>query len=1147
MYKKTIVAMIIILILSSGNPSIIFAQSSTQQILFSDDFEKGLQEPWVSDEGWSVIKVNGNNVLQGTEHSFIRLLADEDLGDIESLECKFELQSSSFHINYRTNSYGSRYFISLSNGVISLNKSVQKQPVPSEGDPFNHIELTSKPISISNKEWHSVRILGTGNRIQIYLDDILQIDFMDEQDPYLTGSISFEAMGDGNVLIDNVVLQGQLPTSNLSWVFTGGPRGGVGYDVRIDPQDNKIIWVTDSSSGAHQSTDGGVTWTAKNEGIDARTGSSGGAIPVFTLTIDQKNPKIIWAGVTGTRGLFKSIDGGETWVRKDNGIQDQPSMEMRGITIDPTDSNIVYCGGNYLANEATSDQRGFIYKSIDGGENWNLLIEPDALVRWIIIDPIDTSIIYASTGIFDRFAIKPTGVLKSTDGGQNWFQINNGFDNLAVAALAMDPSDHLTLIAGTGKSPEFLDDPNEIYGGVFITHDGGQNWKRVDPFNKINNYSVRFSAVAFAPSNPKIIYADSEAIFLRSEDGGETWTSYDVSPSLNNGLLETQGVPIALAVLPTDPDTIFMNAYAGGVFISRDGGKTWQDSSSGYSGATINSVAVDSASPAFVVTASQLGVFESFNSGATWQGRTSQPELTNLETVAVDPGDRNIILAGDLISGRMYRTNNGGFTWNLVLGPFGGSTLSERRAIHEIAFSPSAPKTVYAATGISSLELFEPRTDIGTGIFKSIDEGITWEPINTGLENTTLNFETVAVNPQNPDIVYLGELNSGVYKTQDGGKSWHPVNNGLLQTDIRSIAIDPTNPDTIYAGAEHGGLWKSENGGDSWNNSSSGLSAEASIRSIVIDPSSTNILYAADLQSGAFRSTDGGTLWKQINHGLKIKAIRSLAISKDGKTLYAATEGNGVYRMDLDSIAPEAQQEVTLKSFLGTEDSPITIDGSPVDWENRKVIGSDSEGDAEKGFIDFSDGYAFSTQKALYFLIKIVDPTASYIQFDILFTADGQNYLCSFGKNSSGCNLWNMTTNQDLGLTNFSKFSFGSALEGRIDLRDLGSHQNIQLKSINAMVGKCCESSAWRASDTWTAQGKTPSDDDSLVTQSSVTTTVVPTTVPTDNGVAKEKPSTGTRIYQGFTLPLVSGVVFILLIVGLLGIFKKRKGRKIEK
>jgi len=86
------------------------------------------------------------------------------------------------------------------------------------------------------------------------------------------------------------------PLRDQTWVRLGGPLGGLGYDIRMDPGDPDIMFATDAWAGVHKSVDGGHTWFTLNEGIDARTGPSGDAIPAFCLTIDPNEPSIIWAG-----------------------------------------------------------------------------------------------------------------------------------------------------------------------------------------------------------------------------------------------------------------------------------------------------------------------------------------------------------------------------------------------------------------------------------------------------------------------------------------------------------------------------------------------------------------------------------------------------------------------------------------------------------------------------------------------------------------------------------------------------------------------------------------------------------------------------------------------------------------------------------
>ncbi|NIW88262.1 MAG: hypothetical protein GWN12_05615, partial [Thermoplasmata archaeon] len=186
------------------------------------------------------------------------------------------------------------------------------------------------------------------------------------------------------------------------------------------------------------STDGGQTWFPSNEGITTRTGPSGDAIPVFCLTIDPHDYDTIWVGTQNVRGIFKSTDGGRTWVEMDNGVVEYEGITFRGFTVDPRSSDIVYAAAELSswawAGEGRSGRefdmtQGVVYKTTDGGQNWTAVWRGDNLARYVWIDPRDPDVIYVSTGIFDREAANSipdsrtpggVGVIKSTDGGQTW-------------------------------------------------------------------------------------------------------------------------------------------------------------------------------------------------------------------------------------------------------------------------------------------------------------------------------------------------------------------------------------------------------------------------------------------------------------------------------------------------------------------------------------------------------------------------------------------------------------------------------------------------------------------------------------------------------------------------------------------------------
>jgi len=184
------------------------------------------------------------------------------------------------------------------------------------------------------------------------------------------------------------------------------------------------------------------------------------------------------------------------------------------------------------------------------------------------------------------------------------------------------------------------------------------------------------------------------------------------------------------------------------------------------------------------------------------------------------------------------------------------------------------------------------------GIYKSVDGGLTWRPSNDAV-SSRWNINCLAVDTRTDQVVYSGTVDGGVLKTTDGGKSWKQTNSGLRTLDIRCVAISPTDSGVLFAGAENGGLYRSADGGATWKQSAAGMDPQGTIRAVVFDPTDTSTLFCGDLRTGCYRSSDGGQTWIKINEGLRTRAVKALAISSDGSTLYAATEGEGVFRLDL--------------------------------------------------------------------------------------------------------------------------------------------------------------------------------------------------------------------------------------------------------
>jgi len=893
----------------------------TQDGSYSEDFEDGNAQGWELTQGWKIIEENGNHVLSGAGHYWA--YSNQDFVYCQ-LSFRIKVISGDIHLVYRLNDEG-RYFIRFNSSGSWLNK----QYFPNDF----HYDLEGKNIQHKNNAWHQVEISGQGDTITISVDGKTELTYTDLE-PLEYGSFAFETLDGSQAYIDDVVVmkgdnkakaletktpetkadeikgtETTMPSKEVTWMRTGGPLGGLGYDVRMSPDNPDKMLVSDAYAGIFMSQDGGKNWFPSNSGIDVRDGSTGDAIPVFSVTFDPSQPNIVWLGMQNRLGIYKSTDGGETWKKMINGISERDGTHFRGFTVDPANSDVVYAaaeisswaGGKPARQGREFDlTRGVVYKTKDGGKNWKAIWRGENLARYIWIDPRDRDVLYISTGIFDREANNSDpekrlpggeGILKSTDGGGTWTYVNNGLNNLYVGSLFMHPTNPDILLAGTGN--------NQYYngGGVYITTNGGEIWRKV-----LSDFAI--TSVEFAQSNPSIAYAGSDRFIYRSDDGGSTWRKVSGSESGGWGTPTTRGgFPIDFQVDPRNPERIFVNAYGGGNFLSEDGGKTWKVASHGYTGSMIRAISVYPDQPGRVLVGARSGLFYSLNGGEDWEGICPPPIFfMEWDAATIDPANSKHLITcsrGDFVIAQSF---DNGISWKIV------KTLVEDAdnlvTWNGIEFAPSDPKIVYAGTtGFVRITPFD-FSGYGKGVFKSIDGGTTWKPANDALSQDA-HVKGIAVDPKNPNRVFIATTNHGLLLSNDGGDNWQEVKGGLPGSSAISIAINPDNPDFIAAGIESRAVYISTDGGSKWRQSASGMPAEASLNAIVFDPANPDeVMYAGDFFSGVYQSTNGGKKWELINHGLLNRAIQRLAISGDGLHLYAGTEGGGVFRLDFNYKPP---------------------------------------------------------------------------------------------------------------------------------------------------------------------------------------------------------------------------------------------------
>lgn len=143
-----------------------------------------------------------------------------------------------------------------------------------------------------------------------------------------------------------------------------------------------------------------------------------------------------------------------------------------------------------------------------------------------------------------------------------------------------------------------------------------------------------------------------------------------------------------------------------------------------------------------------------------------------------------------------------------------------------------------------------------------------WQELSTGSNGLMkdIAISSIAIDPQNSNIIYAGTDFYGVYKSEDGGSTWKCMSNIQDMINVISLAINPQNPKIIYAGLFNFGrprIYKSEDGGLTWN--ALQKSPQYPVYEIAVDPNNGNTLYAYSHTDGFYRSIDGGLNWTKLS------------------------------------------------------------------------------------------------------------------------------------------------------------------------------------------------------------------------------------------------------------------------------------------
>src|SRR5881409_2283795 len=366
--------------------------------------------------------------------------------------------------------------------------------------------------------------------------------------------------------------------------------------------------------------------SATISGLGARNiGSAAMSGRIAALAAVHEGPRLtVYAGAA-SGGVWKSVNAGTTFKP----VFDKQAVQSIGaVTIDPKNPKVIWVGSGEAWTRNSASIGDGVYRSTDGGDNWsNLGLRESERIAKILVDPIESNTVYVCVPGKLWSDSDERGVYKTTDGGKTWTKILKGTNaSTGCSMISMDPQNPRTIYAGLWdfrrKGWTFRsggEGPTAFSGsGFFKSTDGGANWTALDEKSAQGLPSKPWGrvAVAVAPSKPGTVYAFIEAEIpkdglYRSDDGGKTWTHLDRSQNM----IWRPFYFANLIVDPKDENKVYKPDLT--LILSTDGGKSFSQVGGGAHG-DCHDVWIDPRNTDHLITGDDGGVWYSYDGANKW-------------------------------------------------------------------------------------------------------------------------------------------------------------------------------------------------------------------------------------------------------------------------------------------------------------------------------------------------------------------------------------------------------------------------------------------------------------------------------------------------------------------------------------------------
>ncbi|MBI2578811.1 MAG: hypothetical protein HYW26_03810 [Candidatus Aenigmarchaeota archaeon] len=728
------------------------------------------------------------------------------------------------------------FFIILLVALVSVNTAmaddlhIERTSGPSAGAiKFGMGFAANDPDTIYVDRYKSVDGGTTWKEIVLPQDNAvvnLAVDPKDSKKVYLAFNNQLYKSSDGGTTWQKLDSLGPDPESEM-W------HGEAITSIAISPDNGDIMLGGTTHGGLYKSTDAGKTWKNIPLGI---------ATPVSKIAFNPKNTQEIyvstglwyWDSLIGRKdkkgdGLFKSIDGGETFSKLQN--------EFASFLVQDVDvvGNTIYVSTDY-APDSEEEWYG-VYKSEDSSATWQKMWDSRnsevARITHVAVDPSDKNHIIVSgsndkpfflsydggttwkyLGLEESEPIQYTHALeftndgrvyattyyrpfmKSVDDGETWKWFAEGIDRSTITSLELHPANRNAVIAGTKD------------GALHITYDGGKVWNRFFGDEFEGSY---IAAIKFDPSNSGKLYigVSGPMDVKTGRYYGAPWrdTGFYVSNEDNKwtkavGLNHPQEKDFQLEIydiliLPENPRIILVATSSEGVYRSEDGGKAWKEANDGIPKEGFY-WQLNLLPEGYTPREECEERYKRYQRGENVLPGCFYYATHTSMSLFVNPHNENEIWYTTLEG--IFVSEDSGKTWRWL-----SDDLRNIHA-HYMAFDPEDPNTIYVGTHQGAIDDNGNVINSSRGLLISRDRGKTWIQVTNG-PGEGYDVRAIAVSPKNPNLVVVG-TNDPLFISEDKGLTWKQVTvEGNLLKEADKIKIDST-ANVIYLGTGDTGVWR---------------------------------------------------------------------------------------------------------------------------------------------------------------------------------------------------------------------------------------------------------------------------------------------------------------------------------------------------